>query len=187
MARLIFLLVVSGLLAGCSGIETVPEDTARFEATGYTRYAWRSEPLQQDNYRRDPLYQADPVIREAIETRLLELGYRQVAREDAQFFVEYLAAGSINAGRVATTASNVTPYPSAMINRQADGATVDNAYALGGVKEMGNLLVVFVEPADSAVLWRVRISKVMEDANRVNENAVRRAVREGFSTLPEAR
>jgi len=187
MARLLILLVVSGVIAGCSGIEAIPDDTARFEATGYTRYAWRSEPLNQDVYTRDRLYQADPAIREAIETRMRELGYRRVAPEDAQFLIEYLAGVGFNAGRVATTASNVTPYPSATINRQADGATVDNAYALGGVKEMGNLLVVFVDPADSAVLWRVSISKVMEDANRVNENAVRRAVREGFATLPTAR
>jgi hypothetical protein len=187
MARLITLLVLSGLLAACSGVETVPDDTARFEATGYTRFAWRSDPLRQDIYARDRLYQADPIIREAIAARLVELGYREVARDEAEFLVEYLAAGSVNAGRVATTASNVTPYPSATINRQVDGASVDNAYALGGVKEMGNLLVVFVDPADAAVLWRVRISKVMEDANRVNENAVVRAVREGFATLPTAR
>jgi hypothetical protein len=187
MARLIFFLVIAGVIAGCSGIETIPDDTARFEATGYTRYSWRSEPLSQDGHARDRLYQADPMIREAIETRMAELGYRRVAQEDAQFLIEYLAGAGINEGRVATTASNVTPYPSAMINRQADGATVDNAYALGGVKEMGNLLVVFVDPAASAVLWRVRISKVVEDANRVDENAVRRAVREGFATLPAAR
>ena len=109
-----------------------------------------------------------------------------VARDEAEFLIEYLSAGSISDGRVATTASNVTPYPSATINRQADGATVDNAYALGGMKEMGNLLLVFVEPTATELLWRVRISKVIEDANRINEQAVRRAVRQGLATLPEA-
>ncbi len=175
------------LLVACSGVETIPEDTARFEATGYESFAWRSEPLAQRGYTRDRLYQADPMIRRAIEERLGELGYRLVDREDAQFLIEYLAAGSINDGRLATTASNVTPYPSAQINRQADGATVDNAYALSGVKEMGNLMVVFVDPAATEVLWRVSISKIMEDANSVSESAVRRAVREGLSTLPSAR
>ncbi len=175
------------LLVACSGVETIPEDTARFEATGYDSFAWRSEPLEQRGYTRDRLYQADPMIRRAIEDRLGELGYRLVDRDDAQFLIEYLAAGSINDGRLATTASNVTPYPSAQINRQADGATVDNAYALSGVKEMGNLMVVFVDPAATEVLWRVSISKIMEDANSVSESAVRRAVREGLSTLPSAR
>lgn len=175
------------LLAACSGVETIPDDTARFEATGYQSYAWRSEPLEQRGHTRDRLYQADPMIRRAIEERLGELGYQLVERENAEFLIEYLAAGSINDGRLATTASNVTPYPSAQINRQADGATVDNAYALSGVKEMGNLLVAFVDPRATEVLWRVRISKVMEDANSVSESAVRRAVRDGLSTLPPAR
>ncbi|MEE4277179.1 MAG: DUF4136 domain-containing protein [Halieaceae bacterium] len=174
-------------LGGCSGVETIADDTARFEAARYTRYAWRSEPLEQKAFARDRLSQADPMIRSAVDARLAELGYELVEREEAEFVVEYLASGSINDGRLARTASNVTPYPSGQINRQADGATVDNAYALSGVKEMGNILLVFVERGATNALWRVRISKVMEDANRVNEGAVRRAVREGLSTLPPAR
>jgi hypothetical protein len=178
-------LLAAGLLAACSGVETIPDDTSAFTAKGFSRYAWRSEPLSQERSR-DRLAQVDPIIRSSVDERLAELGYALVEREQADFLVEYIAAASINAGRLPTTASNVTPYPSAQINRQADGATVDNAYALGGMKEMGNLLLVFVEPTATQLLWRVRISKVIEDANRVNEKAVRRAVRQGLATLPEA-
>ena len=174
------------LLLACSGIETIPDDTARFEAAGFNRYAWRSEPLSTGGRPGDLLYQADPTIRASVEERLAELGYVRVANDDAQFLIEYIAAGSINDGRLATSASNVTPYPVATINRQVDGATVDNAYALGGVKEMGNLLLVFVEKSTYDVLWRVRISKVIDDANRVNERALRTAIRQGLGTLPEA-
>lgn len=173
------------LLAACSGVETIPDDTGAFAAKGYSRYAWRSEPLTQGRAR-DRLAEADPIIRSSVDERLAELGYTRVDQERAEFLVEYIAGASINAGRIPTTASNVTPYPSAQINRQADGATVDNAYALGGMKEMGNLLLVFVEPTATELLWRVRISKVIEDANRMNEQAVRRAVRQGLATLPEA-
>ena len=171
-------------LTACSGIETIPDDTAAFAATGAKTFAWRSEPLDQTGFSRDPMTKADPVIRESVQTRLEELGYRLAPRDDADFLVEYFAAASVNDGRLARTASNVTPYPSATIGRIADGATVDNAYALGGVKEMGNLLIAFVDPDATKILWRVRISKVMEDANKVNESAVRRAVRQGLSTLP---
>lgn len=179
-------LVVGAALAACSGIETDPGDTARFEATGFSRYAWRSEALDTGGHSRDLLSRADPTIRASVEERLAELGYRRVATEDAQFVIEYIAAGSINDGRLATSASNVTPYPVATINRQVDGATVDNAYALSGVKEMGNLLLVFVDKTSRDVLWRVRISKVIDDANRVNERALRAAIRQGLATLPDA-
>ena len=181
--RLLIAAILLGVSA-CSGIETIPEDTARFEETGFQTFAWRSEPLTPDAYTRDRLAQADPMIRETVETRLIELGYRSVPREEAEFLVEYVAAAGINDGLIPRTASNVTPYPTATIGRIADGATVDNAYALGGVKEVGILLVVFVDPRQSEVLWRVRISKVIEDANKISESAVRRAVRQGLSTLP---
>ena len=184
--RLLFsALVAVSLLTGCGGVETIPADTSAFVAKGFSRYAWRSEPLTQGRSR-DRFTEADPIIRSSVDARLAELGYAQVEKNEAEFLVEYIAGASINAGRIPTTASNVTPYPTAQINRQADGASVDNAYALGGMKEMGNLLLVFVEPAATELLWRVRISKVIEDANRVNEKAVRRAVRQGLATLPEA-
>lgn len=178
----VFLLSVTA----CSGVETIPEDPARFVATGAKTFAWRSEPLSQDGLSRDPLTAADPVIRESVETRLKELGYRLAPREDADFLVEYFAAAGINDGQIARTASNITPYPSATIGRIADGASVDNAYALGGVKEMGNLLIAFVDPRATEILWRVSISKVVEDTNKINETSVRRAVRRGLSTLPPA-
>jgi hypothetical protein len=186
MLRSLFLALAMCTVAACSGVETIPEDTARFEATGFSTFAWRSEPVSQNGFSRDRLAQADPFIRDAVQSRLLELGYRLAPREEADFLVEYLAAAGINDGQLARTASNVTPYPSATIGRIADGATVDNAYALGGVKEMGNLLLVFVDPRASEVLWRVTISKVIEDANQISENAVHRAVRQGLSTLPAA-
>lgn len=185
MRLLLPVFVAVGFLAACSGVETIPDDTSAFANKGYARYAWRSEPLTQGRSR-DRFTQADPIIRSSVDARLKELGYTLVARDEAEFLIEYLAGASINEGRIPTTASNVTPYPSAQINRQADGATVDNAYALGGMKEMGNLLLVFVEPGATELLWRVRISKVVEDANSIDEKAVRSAVRQGLATLPEA-
>ena len=182
-ASLLFLVF---MLGACSGTETVPDDTARFEASGHRSYAWRSEPLSGSANARGLLYQADPVIRSTVDERLAELGYRRVDRENAGFLVEYFAAESISEGRLATNASNVSPYPTATINRLPDGASIDNAYALGGAKALGNVVIVFVDRASTDLLWRVRISKVIEDANRINERAVRTAIRQGLSTLPEA-
>jgi hypothetical protein len=136
----------------------------------------------------DKATQADPVIRAAITERLAELGYREVARDEADFLVEYFAAAGINDGMLSQSGTNIRRSSLGTINRLPDGATMDNAYALSGVVATGNLLLVFVDadPQDLSVLWQVGISTVIEDANRVNERAVRRAIRQGLSTLPAA-
>jgi len=174
------------LLAACSGIEIIPDDTSAFAATGHTRYAWRSEPLSQDGYSKSKVYQADPIIRAAVDKRLAELGYRRTSAEDAQFLVDYVAAAGFNDGQLARNASNVTPVPTAMINRQVNQAEVDNAYALSGVKEMGNIALVFLNSATRDVLWKVTVSSVTKDANRVDEKAISKAMRQSLSSLPAA-
>lgn len=175
------------LLAACSGVETIPDDTATFSATQYTRYAWRSEPMSQQEYSKDKMQQADPIVRATVEKRLAELGYQQVAKKQAEFLVEYVAGPGFNAGILAGSATNVNPNPTAaIINRQPDGASVDNAYALAGLRETGNIVLVFVDRASTDLLWRVQISALIEDANRVDEGSVRSAILKGLSTLPPA-
>jgi len=166
-------------------VEVIPDDTAAFAATKYTRYAWRSEPPSKSGYGTDKLPQTSPAIRASFEEKMAGLGYRKVAKSDAQFLVEYLATAGYNDGLVARQSSNSVLYPSS-VNRQIDGASVDNAYALGGVVETGNLVLIFIDAATSDVLWRVRVSTVVEDTNRVDEDAVRNAVRRGLSSLPSA-
>ena len=183
-----FLVVVAlGVLGACSGVETIPGDTALFAASGYTNYGWRSAALTQTAYSKDKLYQADPAIRSAIEERMAELGYRLVPPSEAEFLVDYIAAAGVNPGLLESTSSNVTPYPSAMIGRQVDGASVDNAYALSADKQTGNLMVVFVDNKTTDLLWQVRVTSLIQDANKVDTAAVRQAIRQGLSTLPVAR
>lgn len=182
----LILLTLSMMLVACSGIETIPEDTAAFRATGYTRYAWRSEPLEAGGRSNDDIYVVDKAVRAAFDERMAELGYSRTDRDNAQFMVEYLAAPGINDGLVGTLATNVQAVPSTTINRLPDGASVDNAYALGGVKTTGNVVLVFAEPGAPDLLWQVRISTLVENANRVDPAAVKKAIRQGLSTLPEA-
>lgn len=181
-----FIGAVAGCVAllACSGIETIPGDPSVFAATQYTRYAWRTEPLSEPAGRVDKLHQADPIIRATVEERMTELGYERVAKEEAQFLIGYLAAAGLNAGQFPRNANNVLPYPTATINRLPDGASVDNAYALSGAVETGNLLLVLLDAETIAPLWDVRITSVIENANRVNEGALRKAVLRGLSTLP---
>ncbi|WP_439108086.1 DUF4136 domain-containing protein [Congregibacter sp.] len=180
------LLGVLSSLVACSGAEVLPGPTDLLVATGYSQYGWRSEPLSPTAYSKDKLYQADPAIRSAIEERMKELGYSLVSKAEAEFLIDYVAAAGVNEGLLESTSSNVTPYPTATIGRQIDGASVDNAYALGGAKQTGNLMIVFLDNATTDLLWQVRVSSLIQDANKVDEGAVRKTIRQGLSTLPEA-
>ncbi|WOJ97587.1 DUF4136 domain-containing protein [Congregibacter brevis] len=180
------LFALLGTLVACSGAEIIPGDTDLLVASGYTQYGWRSEPLSPTGYSKDKLYQADPAIRSAIEERMKELGYTLVTSSDAEFLIDYIAAAGVNDGLLESTSSNVTPYPSATIGRQIDGASVDNAYALGGAKQTGNLMIVFLDNKTTDLLWQVRVSSLIQDANKVDTSAVRKAIRQGLSTLPSA-
>ena len=103
------------------------------------------------------------------------------------FWFRCVAAAGCNDGQLARNASNITPLPSGTINRQINQAEVDNAYALGGVKEMGNIAVVFLNAANQDLLWKVTVSSIIEDRNRVDRDALRRTMQRSLSTLPEAR
>lgn len=173
------------ILSACSGVDVLPDATETFAATHYTRYAWRSEPPSQTSFSKDKLQKKSPSIRAGFEERMSELGYQRVDRADAEFLVEYLAGVGYNEGQLAHGGSNTVLYPSS-VNRQIDGASADNAYALSGPVETGQIMLVFVDAKATDILWRLRISFVVQDTNRVDENQVRRAVRQGLSALPAA-
>ena len=66
------------------------------------------------------------------------------------------------------TCSNITPYPRVTPNRQVSQATVDNAIALGGVKETNNIILQFNDLASNREVWQATLSKVVEDANNID-------------------
>lgn len=186
MLKTLLALTACVLLVACSGVETIPDDTGAFAATGYSRYAWRSEPLQRSGFSKNRLYDVDPAIRNSVNARLSELGYREVPRDDAQFLIDYVAAAGLNDGQPSNSASNVYPLPIGAANRQINQAEVDNAVALSGVREMGRVALVFLERDTQTPIWKVLVSSLVENANRVDPKAVDRAMRKGLSTLPAA-
>jgi hypothetical protein len=181
------LLVVFAAVAisACSGIDVVPEPTDAFVASGYSRYAWRSEPPSQVATSKDKLPQKSPFIRASFEETMTELGYQRVDKDNAEFLVEYLVTTGHNDGQLLHGGSNEMLYPSS-VNRQIDGASEDNAYALQGPVETGDIALVFFDAKTAAVLWRVQMSIVVENANRIDDEEVQKAVRQGLSTLPPA-
>jgi hypothetical protein len=178
-------MVSLSVLAACSGIDVVPDATEAFAETGYTRYAWRSEPPSQPAFSKDILVRKSPSIRVGVEAQMSALGYERVDRGDAEFLIEYVASRGFNDGQLPHGGSNDMLYGSS-VNRDIDGASADNAYALSGPVETGEMQLVFVDARTVEVLWRVQISFVVDDSNRVDQDAVRKAVRKGVAELPPA-
>lgn len=172
-------------LSGCSGISVDPESTAEFALANYKRYAWRSEPPSKSKFTRDILAKKSASIREGTVQKMSELGYTLVEKDDAEFLIEYLATTGAIDGQLAYGGSNEGLYGSS-VNRDIDGASSDNAIELSNALQTGDIQLVFVDNTSSKILWRVAISMVVEDANKVDEAEVRRAVRQGLSSLPAA-
>lgn len=173
------------LLPGCSGVGVTPAPTDTFADTGYTRYAWRSEPPSRVAFSKDMLARKSPSIRAGVEEEMADLGYERVARTEADFLIEYIAAPGFTEGQLSYGGSNDMLYGSS-VNREIDGASADNAEALSGPVETAEMELVFLDADTVEVLWRVQISMVVEDANRIDHDAVRDAVRKAIAALPPA-
>ena len=156
--------LLSCLLVACSGVEIEPAPVDDFASKNYTYYKWRTEPLPQGTRNTDPVYRLDPLMRKHVNNNLQSLGY-VMDPQRAQFNVDYLYAPGLRDGATPEQASNISHIPSVNPNRQVDGASVDNAIALGGVKETANILLRFNDIASRKAVWEVHMTKIVEDAN----------------------
>lgn len=186
--RLATLLLMLALSA-CSGIETRPAPIDTFAAGGYRYYEWRSDPLPGSGDSQDPMYIIDPILRSEVDANLDKKGYvRDTAR--AQFTVDYVYASGLRMGERSGEATNINPYPSVNPSRQVNQAVVDNAYALGGVKETSNIALQFNDAGSKKEVWHVIITKIVENVNEVDRSEVRSGlksgVQEALKTLPPA-
>ncbi len=181
-------LVLSALLLGaCSNIETRPEDTATFAAGNYQYYSWRSEPLVNTINSRDSIYVLDPILRAQIDADLQGKGYT-LDPTRAQFSVDYIFAEGLRPGVKGVEASNLSTYPGVIPDRNIDQASIDNANALGGLRETRNIGIQINDVARNEEVWRVIITKIVDNVN-TNENpnlpqAIKAAIKQGLKTLP---
>lgn len=179
--------VLSLLLTACSGIEVEPTGTEAFAAGDYQYYRWRTEPLPAGTSSRDPVYLLDPVVRREVDAGLAAKGY-VLDGERAQFTVDYIYAPGLLQGETSELATNISHRPSATPNRQVDGASVDNAIALGGVKETNNIRLQFNDGASNKEVWHVTLMKIVENANRTDttkiDSNLKKYIGRALETLP---
>ena len=186
---LITSLLLPLVLAACSGTETRPAETDDFAAGQYRYFNWRSEPLKNTAHSSDPVYALDPAIRRHVNATLAEKGYT-LDRERAQFSVDYFFAEGMREGQKSEVATNISTHPTVLPNRQADGATVDNAYALGGVKKTSNIALQFNDVQNKQEVWHVIITKIVENDNMTDtsrlDRTVQQAIKQALRPLTDA-
>lgn len=178
------------VMAACSGIETRPAPIEGFAAGHYKFYSWRSEPLPSAENSQDPMYIMDPILRRAVDADLAEKGY-VLDKERAQFSVDYVFASGLRMGERSAESSNITAYPSVNPSRQINQAVVDNAYALGGVKETSNIALQFNDSISKKEVWHVIITKIVENVNEIDVDEMRSSLKKGvgdaLESIPPAR
>jgi hypothetical protein len=176
-------------MAACSSVDIQPSAIDAFEAANYSSYKWRSEPILPDSETTDSMQVLDQAMRREVNASLQAKGYR-LDEENAQFSVGYLFAISLRDGVTSDQGSNISPVPTATINRQVDQASVDNAIALGGLKETSNVLLQFNDVAKNKEVWRVLMSEVVQNVNRTDnshvDGSVTSALAKALRMLPEA-
>ena len=176
-------------LVACGGIEIEPAGIEAFAAGNYRYYSWRTDPLPNETRSSDPVYAIDPVVRREVNANLQRKGY-VLDPERAQFSVDYIFAPGMLQGERSDWASNVNPTPSVTPNRQVDQASVDNAIALGGVKETNNVILQFNDKASNREVWQVTLSKIVENANVTDasriDNAFKKYMERALESVPQA-
>lgn len=182
-------MMLSLTLVSCTGVDIQHSTADTFSAGHYRYYKWRTDPLPTTTRSNDPVYAIDPVIRREVNADLQSKGY-VLDPTRAQFTVDYLYASGMQQGEPSQLASNITPYPRVTPNRQVSQATVDNAIALGGVKETNNIVLQFNDLASNREVWQATMSKVVEDANNVDasrlDDNLKKYLASALKTLPPA-
>ena len=181
--------LLSLTLVACSGVDIQQGAIDQFTAGNYHYYRWRTDPLPPKTRPSDALYDIDSVMRRDIDTHLQGKGY-VLDPDRAQFTVNYLYVTGMVQGERSALASNISAIPRIMPTRQVDQASVDNAIALGGVKETNNLIVQFSDRATHQEVWQVTLTEIVENANdsdtaRLDDN-LRKSLQRALQPLPQA-
>ncbi len=176
-------------LSACSGVETHSGEVDTFTAGNYKYYSWRSEPMANTANSMDTMYRLDPLLRGAINQTLQAKGYR-LSKKQAQFTVDYIFVEGVRDGVVGSEADNLTTQPGVVPNRTLDQASIDNAYALGALKETRNIGIQFNDVETQKEVWRVTITKLVNDVNATktpnSHHAINSVIDKSMRVLPNA-
>lgn len=172
------------LAMACSSVEIHQSPIEPFAAGDYRYYKWRTDPLPATSVSNDPLYTLDPIMRRELNALLQDKGYVLDATR-AQFTVDYQNMEGMRQGARSQLADNISPIPTVTPNRQVNQAAVDNAIALSGVQSTNNLIVQFNDEATNREVWRVTLTRIVENANDVDASGLDTNIKESLQRALE--
>jgi hypothetical protein len=174
-------------MVGCVTMEVDTTSPKRFADKNYQTFSWRSEVPTGVPQSMEGLYQLSTTVREVVADALQKKGYRYEA-SGGDFLVSYSFGTRLEGGE-----ESVTPgvnMGGAVINRNTDGAMIDNAYALSGPREVAMLMLSFEDGSNLATVWTASISQMVENQNQANLDKVQRRLETGVAkalrSLPDA-
>ena len=174
-------------VAGCATMEVETTSPKRFAEKNYRTFSWRSEVPPGVSQSMEPLFTLSTTVREIVADALERKGYRYQA-SGGDFMVSYAFGSRLVGGEEPVTPS-LRPN-SSIINRNADGALVDNAYALSGPREVASVMFSFEDGANLATVWTAQIRQIVENQNQADLDKVQRRLESGVAralrALPDA-
>ena len=174
-------------MVGCVTMEVDTSSPKRFADKNYQTFSWRSEVPTGVPQSMESLYRLSTTVREVVADALQKKGYRYEA-SGGDFLVSYSFRTRLEGGEEPVTPGVNTS--GAVINRNTDGAMMDNAYALSGPREVAMLMLSFEDGSNLATVWTASISQMVENQNQANLDKVQRRLETGVAkalrSLPDA-
>lgn len=174
-------------MVGCVTMEVDTSSPKRFADKNYQTFSWRSEVPTGVPQSMESLYRLSTTVREVVADALQKKGYRYEA-SGGDFLVSYSFGTRLEGGEEPATPGVNTG--GAVINRNTDGAMMDNAYALSGPREVAMLVLSFEDGSNLATVWTASISQMVENQNQANLDKVQRRLETGVAkalrSLPDA-
>ena len=174
-------------MVGCVTMEVDTSSPKRFADKNYQTFSWRSEVPTGVPQSMESLYRLSTTVRGVVADALQKKGYRYEA-SGGDFLVSYSFRTRLEGSEEPVTPGVNTG--GAVINRNTDGAMMDNAYALSGPREVAMLMLSFEDGSNLATVWTASISQMVENQNQANLDKVQRRLETGVAkalrSLPDA-
>ncbi|HSB95313.1 MAG TPA: DUF4136 domain-containing protein [Spongiibacteraceae bacterium] len=176
--RLAFILLV-GLQAACSGIDTHIDAQADFNPADYRHYAWASRPLTDSQ--NVALLQIDRVVRATVDSELQRQGYTRVEnKSDADALFDYRLASHMDVSQPGNSNSPRDDAARAMdLNRNsATDVAIYNHPTLPYIERV-ELLLSLQAQRSGEMVWQGSAIKTVDDVNpgeRFSTADIQRAV-----------
>lgn len=172
MRSLLSVVIIVWLVAACVGSKIIVNPKNSFDAASYQSFAWSNEAMTDDV--EIVLLQSDRFVRGGITTGLINKGYQEVAKPQADLLLTYNFFQTVTPDR----GGLISPINEANAARD-NGADVNrtslhNHYIPAAIQR-GSLSLSIDDARQGKEVWQATISKVIESQTD-NQSMVKKSV-----------